>query len=140
MLCTCRLNTEYPISNMFKLFMCAVCQLEMRPGEGISLRASSPKPSGVSPWDGPFLCLTCQAKKEAMEGKPPSGSNNSYLFYTTRKNIGSLNSLRPSLISTTSVDFQFNNLVPEVVLQNNLLLLIYFRVSRWLPRRTGLRD
>ncbi|XP_020080118.1 probable protein phosphatase 2C 12 [Ananas comosus] len=69
-----RLNTEYPISNMFKLFMCAVCQLEMRPGEGISLRASSPKPSGVSPWDGPFLCLTCQAKKEAMEGKPPSGS------------------------------------------------------------------
>ncbi|KAK1301287.1 putative protein phosphatase 2C 12 [Acorus calamus] len=68
-----RLNTEYPICNMFKLFMCAVCQIEMKPGEGISVHTGSSRPVRLRPWDGPFLCPTCQAKKEAMEGKLPSG-------------------------------------------------------------------
>ncbi|KAJ4963470.1 hypothetical protein NE237_023409 [Protea cynaroides] len=68
-----RLDTEYPLCNMFKLFMCAVCQIEMKPGEGISVHAGSSNPGNVRPWDGPFLCLSCQAKKEAMEGKRPSG-------------------------------------------------------------------
>jgi hypothetical protein len=27
----------------------------------------------VRPWDGPFLCFSCQEKKEAMEGKRASG-------------------------------------------------------------------
>ncbi|KAG1334641.1 Phosphatase 2C family protein isoform 1 [Cocos nucifera] len=67
-----RLNMEYPICNMFKLFMCAVCQLEMKPGEGISLHVGSSQTGRVHPWDGPFLCRTCQAKREAMEGKRPS--------------------------------------------------------------------
>lgn len=63
-----RLDTEYPLCTMFKLFTCAVCQLEMKPGEGISVHAGSD--SGKSrPWDGPFLCSSCQRKKEAMEGK-----------------------------------------------------------------------
>nr|CAB3500591.1 unnamed protein product [Digitaria exilis] len=32
-----RLNINYPAGNMFKLHDCAVCQLEMKPGEGISV-------------------------------------------------------------------------------------------------------
>ncbi|XP_042482541.1 probable protein phosphatase 2C 12 isoform X2 [Macadamia integrifolia] len=66
-----RFDTEYPLCNMFKLFMCAVCQIEMKPGEGISVHAGSSNPGKGRPWDGPFLCLSCQAKKEAMEGKRP---------------------------------------------------------------------
>ncbi|PKA55457.1 putative protein phosphatase 2C 12 [Apostasia shenzhenica] len=66
-----RLNI-YPISNMFKLFLCAVCQAEMKPGEGISLHAGSVKSGKICPWDGPLLCRSCLAKKEAMEGKRPS--------------------------------------------------------------------
>ncbi|XP_077213783.1 putative protein phosphatase 2C 12 isoform X1 [Tasmannia lanceolata] len=68
-----RLDTVYPLCNMFKLFMCAVCQVEMKPGEGISVHAGSSLPGRLRPWDGPFLCLSCQAKKEAMEGKRPLG-------------------------------------------------------------------
>ncbi|KAJ4965036.1 hypothetical protein NE237_016885 [Protea cynaroides] len=69
-----RLDSEYPLCNMFKLFMCAVCQIEMKPGDGISVHAGSSNPGKVRPWNGPFLCLSCQAKKEAMEGKRPSGA------------------------------------------------------------------
>jgi hypothetical protein len=69
----CRLDTKYPLCNMFRLFMCAVCQAEMKPGEGISIHYGSSKPGKLRPWDGPFLCLSCQEKKEAMEGKRPSG-------------------------------------------------------------------
>ncbi|XP_042479701.1 probable protein phosphatase 2C 12 [Macadamia integrifolia] len=68
-----RLDTEYPLCNMFKLFMCVVCQIEMKPRDGISVHANTSNPRKVHPWDGPFLCLNCQAKKEAMEGKRPSG-------------------------------------------------------------------
>ncbi|KAI4336965.1 hypothetical protein L6164_015430 [Bauhinia variegata] len=67
-----RLDTKYPICNMFKLFMCAVCQLEMKPGEGISIHEGAPNPGKLRPWDGPFLCLSCQEKKDAMEGKRTS--------------------------------------------------------------------
>ncbi|KAG0482612.1 hypothetical protein HPP92_010696 [Vanilla planifolia] len=66
-----RLDLEYPICNMFKLFVCAVCQIEIKPGEGISVHANS-KSGRVRPWDGPLLCTSCQAKKEAMEGEKPS--------------------------------------------------------------------
>ncbi|KAI4375031.1 hypothetical protein MLD38_012949 [Melastoma candidum] len=68
-----RLDTKYPLCNMFRLFMCAVCQVELKPGEGISIHAGSTTPRKLRPWDGPFLCSTCQEKKEAMEGKRPSG-------------------------------------------------------------------
>ena len=72
---TCRLDTKYPICNMFKLFICAVCQVEMKPGEGISIHAGPENSKKLRPWDGPFLCASCQEKKEAMEGKRPSGGN-----------------------------------------------------------------
>lgn len=59
---------------MFKLFMCAVCQVEIKPGEGISVHAGSADSKKSRPWDGPFLCSSCQEKREAMEGTRPSGS------------------------------------------------------------------
>lgn len=68
-----RLDTKYPLCNMFKLFMCAICQVEMKPEEGISIHAGSTYSGKLRPWDGPFLCLSCQEKKDAMEGKRPSG-------------------------------------------------------------------
>ncbi|XP_027356361.1 probable protein phosphatase 2C 12 [Abrus precatorius] len=67
-----RLETKYPLCNMFKLFICAVCQVEIKPGEGISIHEGAPNPGRLRPWDGPFLCLSCQEKKEAMEGKRTS--------------------------------------------------------------------
>ncbi|XP_031118065.1 probable protein phosphatase 2C 12 [Ipomoea triloba] len=69
-----RLDTRYPICNMFKLFMCAVCQVEIKPGEGISVHAGSADSKKSRPWDGPFLCSSCQEKREAMEGTRPSGN------------------------------------------------------------------
>ncbi|CAA0819639.1 Probable protein phosphatase 2C 12 [Striga hermonthica] len=69
-----RLDAKYPVCNMFKLFMCAVCQVEIKPGEGISIHAGTADPRKLRPWDGPFLCSSCQEKREAMEGKRPSGA------------------------------------------------------------------
>nr|GEX84815.1 probable protein phosphatase 2C 12 [Tanacetum cinerariifolium] len=66
-----RLCTKYPLSNLFKLFTCAVCQKEMKPGEGISVLAGLNNSVKPRPWDGPFLCLSCNEKREAMEGKRP---------------------------------------------------------------------
>ncbi|XP_076949644.1 putative protein phosphatase 2C 12 [Bidens hawaiensis] len=70
-----RLDTKYPLSNIFRLFICAVCQIEMKPGEGISIHHGSGDARGkLRPWDGPFLCLSCQHKRDAMEGKMPSSN------------------------------------------------------------------
>ncbi|KAM0032741.1 putative protein-serine/threonine phosphatase [Helianthus debilis subsp. tardiflorus] len=66
-----RLHTKYPLSNFFKLFTCAVCQKEMKPGEGISVLSGAGNSAKPNPWDGPFLCLSCHEKREAMEGKRP---------------------------------------------------------------------
>ncbi|XP_047156463.1 probable protein phosphatase 2C 12 isoform X2 [Vigna umbellata] len=68
-----RFHTKYPVCNMFKLFMCAVCQVEIKPGEGISIHEGESDSGKFRPWDGPFLCSSCQEKKEAMEGKRSSG-------------------------------------------------------------------
>ncbi|ONM62759.1 putative protein phosphatase 2C 12 [Zea mays] len=64
-----RLDSEYPVRNMFKLFICAVCQIELKPNQGISVHEDSSEPGSLRRWDGPFLCQSCQEKKEAMEGK-----------------------------------------------------------------------
>ncbi|KAF5942848.1 hypothetical protein HYC85_020490 [Camellia sinensis] len=68
-----KLDTKYPICNMFKLFMCVVCLVEMKPGDGISIHAGGSNSGKLRPWDGPFLCSNCQEKTKAMEGKRPSG-------------------------------------------------------------------
>ncbi|KAM7517079.1 hypothetical protein LguiA_006662 [Lonicera macranthoides] len=73
-----RFDTKYPICNMFKLFICAVCQVEMKPGEGISIHAGSSESKYLRPWDGPFLCPGCQDKKDAMEGKRSFGDGSRY--------------------------------------------------------------
>ncbi|XP_006829727.2 probable protein phosphatase 2C 12 isoform X1 [Amborella trichopoda] len=67
-----RLDSQYPLRSMFKLFACAVCQVVIKQGEGISLHAGSSRHGRTRPWDGPFLCKSCQMKKDAMEGKRPS--------------------------------------------------------------------
>ncbi|KAJ0974949.1 hypothetical protein J5N97_016914 [Dioscorea zingiberensis] len=67
-----RLSTNYPLHNMFKLIICAICQVTMRPGEGISVNSTSSKHRRLRPWDGPLLCKSCQVKREAMEGKKHS--------------------------------------------------------------------
>ena len=58
---------------MFKLFTCAVCQVEMKPGDGVSIHEGVTNTGKLRPWDGPFLCTSCQEKKEAMEGKRIAG-------------------------------------------------------------------
>lgn len=83
----CRLDTKYPLCNMFKLFMCAVCQVEMKPEDGISIHAGSCNSRKLRPWDGPFLCLSCQEKKEAMEGKRPSGGMTAFSLSASRKHF-----------------------------------------------------
>ncbi|EPS59533.1 hypothetical protein M569_15272, partial [Genlisea aurea] len=66
-----RLDLKYPICNMFKLFVCAVCQLRLKPGEGISVyhHHRTNHQRKVWSWNGPLLCSTCHEKKDAMEGK-----------------------------------------------------------------------
>ncbi|AQK43949.1 putative protein phosphatase 2C 12 [Zea mays] len=64
-----RLNSEYPVRDMFKLFACAICQIDLESGQGISIHEGLSRPGKLRPWDGPFLCHSCQEKKEAMEGK-----------------------------------------------------------------------
>ncbi|GKD55870.1 hypothetical protein Tco_1289257 [Tanacetum coccineum] len=42
----------------------------MKPEEGVSIHArSSSNRRNSKPWGGPFLCISCQEKREAMEGK-----------------------------------------------------------------------
>ncbi|MBA0828783.1 hypothetical protein Goarm_013421, partial [Gossypium armourianum] len=55
------------------LFTCGVCQVDLAPSEGISVHAGSIFSTSSKPWQGPFLCAACRNKKDAMEGKRPSG-------------------------------------------------------------------
>nr|GMD18515.1 probable protein phosphatase 2C 15 [Ipomoea batatas] len=60
-------------SSMSGLFICAVCQVDLGASEGISVHAGSIFSTSSKPWQGPFLCTDCRNKKDAMEGKRPSG-------------------------------------------------------------------
>ncbi|XAR72325.1 Phosphoprotein phosphatase [Bertholletia excelsa] len=60
-------------SNNQFTFMCAVCQVNLAPSEGISVHAGSIFSMSSKPWQGPFPCSGCRDKKDAMEGKRPSG-------------------------------------------------------------------
>ncbi|XP_055809674.1 probable protein phosphatase 2C 15 isoform X1 [Solanum dulcamara] len=59
--------------SMSGLFICAVCQVDLAASEGISVHAGSIFSTSSKPWQGPFLCADCRNKKDAMEGKRPSG-------------------------------------------------------------------
>lgn len=49
---------------------CAICQANMTLHDGISVHAGSAFSVTNQTSEGPFLCSTCKAKKDAMEGKP----------------------------------------------------------------------
>ncbi|KAH6810100.1 Protein phosphatase 2C family protein [Perilla frutescens var. frutescens] len=68
-----RLGNDEPSAQTSGLFMCAVCQADLAPNEGISVHAGSIFSASSTPWQGPFLCGDCRNKKDAMEGKRPSG-------------------------------------------------------------------
>lgn len=66
-------NDESTGQSTSGLFVCAVCQVDLAPSEGISVHAGSIFSTSSKPWQGPFLCADCRNKKDAMEGKRPSG-------------------------------------------------------------------
>ncbi|KAI3796145.1 hypothetical protein L1987_38810 [Smallanthus sonchifolius] len=66
-------NGETCGSSTNGLFTCAVCQADLAASEGISVHAGSIFSTSSKPWQGPFLCAGCRDKKDAMEGKRPSG-------------------------------------------------------------------
>ncbi|KAF8390101.1 hypothetical protein HHK36_024623 [Tetracentron sinense] len=69
-----RLGNDLPVGQSTSgLFTCAVCQADLAPSEGISVHAGSIFSTSSKPWQGPFLCADCRNKKDAMEGKRPSG-------------------------------------------------------------------
>ncbi|KAK9226766.1 hypothetical protein WN943_011814 [Citrus x changshan-huyou] len=69
-----RLGNEEPVlQSTSGLFTCAVCQIDLAPSEGISVHAGSIFSTSSKPWQGPFFCADCRNKKDAMEGKRPSG-------------------------------------------------------------------
>jgi hypothetical protein len=72
-MCTFRLGPDLDGRRTSSLFTCAICQLDLEPSEGISVHAGSIFSSTSRPWEGPFLCSDCREKKDAMEGKRPSG-------------------------------------------------------------------
>lgn len=66
-------NDESNAQSTASMFICAVCQADLAPSEGISVHAGSIFSMSSKPWQGPFLCADCRDKKDAMEGKRPSG-------------------------------------------------------------------
>ncbi|XP_074274893.1 putative protein phosphatase 2C 15 [Silene latifolia] len=66
-------NDESCAHSALGLFTCAICQVDLAPSEGISVHAGSIFSTSSKPWQGPFLCADCRNKKDAMEGKRPSG-------------------------------------------------------------------
>ena len=72
---SCRLGSDENSgqSTTSGLFVCAVCQVDLAPSEGMSVHAGGIFSTSSKPWQGPFLCSDCRNKKDAMEGKRPSG-------------------------------------------------------------------
>ncbi|XP_071735621.1 probable protein phosphatase 2C 15 [Rutidosis leptorrhynchoides] len=66
-------NDDMSGSTTSGLFMCAVCQADLAASEPISVDVGSVFSTSSKPWHGPFLCAGCRDKKDAMEGKRPSG-------------------------------------------------------------------
>ncbi|XP_020205864.1 probable protein phosphatase 2C 15, partial [Cajanus cajan] len=66
-------NDENSGQSTSGIFVCAVCQVDLASSEGISVHAGSIFSTSSKPWQGPFLCADCRNKKDAMEGKRPSG-------------------------------------------------------------------
>ncbi|KAJ6414065.1 hypothetical protein OIU84_006808 [Salix udensis] len=65
-----RLGKDFPANS--GIHRCAVCQVDQTPADGLSANTGSFFSPRSKPCEGPFLCSTCQNKKDAMEGKRPS--------------------------------------------------------------------
>ncbi|THU55794.1 hypothetical protein C4D60_Mb11t10350 [Musa balbisiana] len=68
-----RLGNDSSVEKTSNVFKCAICQAILAPSEGVSVHAGSIFSTNLKPWEGPFLCDDCRNKKDAMEGKRPSG-------------------------------------------------------------------
>ncbi|WOL11717.1 putative protein phosphatase 2C 3 [Canna indica] len=68
-----RLGNDSSADKPSNMFTCAICQANLAPSEGVSVHAGSIFSTSSKPWEGPFLCADCRNKKDAMEGKRPSG-------------------------------------------------------------------
>ncbi|KAL1549766.1 putative protein phosphatase 2C 5 [Salvia divinorum] len=66
-----RLGKDFPLESNSGVFRCAICQVDQLPSEGISVNSGPFFSPGSKPWEGPFLCVSCRRKKDAMEGKRP---------------------------------------------------------------------
>ncbi|XP_042002281.1 probable protein phosphatase 2C 5 [Salvia splendens] len=67
-----RLGKDFPLESNTGLFRCAICQVDQLPSEGLSVNSGPFFSPGSKPWEGPFLCVSCRRKKDAMEGKRPT--------------------------------------------------------------------
>ncbi|WOK93017.1 putative protein phosphatase 2C 3 [Canna indica] len=63
-----RLGKDLLAAKTSNMFTCAVCQADITPRENVSIFSTK-----SLPWEAPFLCTDCCNKKDAMEGKRPSG-------------------------------------------------------------------
>ncbi|RHN44998.1 putative protein-serine/threonine phosphatase [Medicago truncatula] len=60
-----RFGNDFSLNNNSdQIFSCAICQVDQRPGNGISRPLNSPL-------EVPFFCTNCRKKKVIMEGKRP---------------------------------------------------------------------
>ncbi|EAZ09387.1 hypothetical protein OsI_31661 [Oryza sativa Indica Group] len=66
-----RLAAGYALQSMFEPFSCAVCQVQLKAGQGISVHSNPLQHEKLQGWQGPFLCQSCNEKKDAIEGKRP---------------------------------------------------------------------
>ena len=74
-LCSCRLGRNLSLKAASPPSRCAICQVDQEPFEGLmEENGGSHCSSPYAPWGGPYLCLECRKKKDAMEGKRPSCS------------------------------------------------------------------
>ncbi|KAI3465366.1 hypothetical protein Pfo_022029 [Paulownia fortunei] len=64
-----RLDSKYPICNMFKLFICAVCQVEMKPGKGISIHAGTTGSKKSRPWMVLSFARAAKRRKRPWKGE-----------------------------------------------------------------------
>lgn len=77
-----RLAAGYALQSMFEPFSCAVCQVQLKAGQGISVHSNPLQHEKLQGWQGPFLCQSCNEKKDAIEGKrPPRGIANSLCYF-----------------------------------------------------------
>eukprot|EP00249_Psilotum_nudum_P015552 c25388_g1_i1 orf=232-1515(+) len=67
-----RLASDVSFHVVSGTFNCAICQTDITPNEGMTVHAGSFFSMSQKPWEGPYLCLSCKIKKDAMEGKTVS--------------------------------------------------------------------